>query len=266
MSSIEYSSGNSFVHTLDPRVKLIALMLLTIVIFIVKNLLVISIMFVSFLSIWLFAELPFKHIRGYFKLLAGLMIFITLMQVLFYPGTNYILNPLIPEWVPLIGGMGSLKFEGLVFGIMLSLRIFTLMLLMPVITMTTPVHILALALVRMGLSYKVAYMITTTANLIPSFSESAAVIMDAQKMRGAKVFEEGKMRDKLKAYPALVVPLIVSAMRKAKLMSVAMDARAFGVAKTKTYVETIAMTVKDYIALVAVILYSAIVLTLNYML
>lgn len=264
MSMIEYSRNESFLHRLDPRTKLLLLLLLTLVIFIVNQPFVVAALMLSFIALWAAARMPFTKLRSYIKYLLWLIVFITLMQMIFGPGTNYILKPLIPESVPLLGGRGSLKWDGLLLGLIIGLRLIALIVLMPMLTMTTEVNVLALGLTRLGLNYKGAYITTTALNLIPTFEEEAQVIMDAQKLRGMRAFEGGKFFDKLKAYPALAVPLVIGAMRRAQMMGIAMDARAFGAYPTKTYLENIKMSSRDYIAFAAGIAYSALALTLNF--
>jgi energy-coupling factor transport system permease protein len=88
--------------------------------------------------------------------------------------------------------------------------------------------------------------------------------MDAQKLRGARVFEKRSFLGKLKAYPGLAVPLVLGAMRKAKSSSVAMDSRAFGVYKTRTWLEKPKMKVYDLIFIALSLAFAAGILYLNY--
>jgi energy-coupling factor transport system permease protein len=266
MAVIEYLKKKSFLHRLDPRTKIALLLLLTVVVFIVNQPFVIAGLMVSFFALWAAAKMPFVRLKSYIKFLFGLIIFITAAQIIFGPGTNYIIKPLIPESVPLIGGRGSLKWDGFLRGLIIGLRLIALIVLMPMLTMTTEINTLALGLTKLGLNYKGAYIITTAINLIPTFEDEAQVIMDAQKMRGMRAFEEGRLFDKLKAYPALAVPLVIGAMRRAQMMGIAMDARAFGAYRTKTYLENIKMSSGDYIAIAVCTVYSALALTLNFIL
>ncbi|MGI9861981.1 energy-coupling factor transporter transmembrane component T [Moorella naiadis] len=266
MSLIEYFPGDTFFHRLDPRVKILSLILTTIAIFIVQNFLVIGIIFLTILALWLNAHLPLKTLTGYFKLLLSLFALLTLLQGLFLGGPTTLLEPVIPRAVPLIGGLGRLSLEGIIFGLLLNLRLIALVALLPLVTMTTPIHLFALGLVRMGLSYKVAYTATTAINLIPTLEKETGVIMDAQKMRGFTVFEKGSFMQKMKAYPTLVVPLIIGAMRKAQIMGVAMDVRAFGTHPKRTYIEDIVMNKRDWAILVIVIVYNIAVLVANFVL
>jgi energy-coupling factor transport system permease protein len=266
MAVMDKLQTKSFLYRLDPRTKIITVLLLTLVIFIVNQAFVTAGLMLSFLGLWAAAKMPFKKIRSYIKFLFWLIVFVTVMQVLFGPGDRYILKPLIPESVPLIGGSGSLKWDGLVLGLIIGLRLIALIVLMPMLTMTTEVNILALGLTKMGMNYKGAYITTTAINLIPTFEDEAQIIMDAQKMRGMRAFEEGKLFDKLKAYPALAVPLVIGAMRRAQMMGVAMDARGFGAYSTKTYLEDIKMSSLDYAAFAICFVFSALALALNFIL
>jgi energy-coupling factor transport system permease protein len=69
----------------------------------------------------------------------------------------------------------------------------------------------------------------------------------------------------MKAYPGLVIPLVLGAMRKAQAASAAMDSRAFGVYKTRTWLDKPAMKVHDYLCLVICLVFLVIVLLFNYL-
>ncbi|HHY37328.1 MAG TPA: energy-coupling factor transporter transmembrane protein EcfT [Clostridia bacterium] len=266
MSVVQYVEGNSLLHRLDPRAKIIMLTILTIIIFIVENFLMIGAILLTILLLWWSARLPMKTLASYFKFLTGLFVFIIVIQGLFYSGEVILVQPLIPRWVPLIGGLGKISLDGALFGILISARIICLICLLPLVTMTTPIHFFALGLTKMGLSYQIAYTMTTALNTIPVLQNEASVVMDAQKLRAFRVFEEGSFVQKLKAYPALAVPLVIGAMRRAQLMGVAMDSRAFGALKRRTYVEDIIMKPQDYAVLAVFAVYCAAVLVGNFML
>lgn len=266
MSVVQYYEGDSFLHRLDPRTKLIMLTILTVIVFIVQNFWMIGAILGTVLLLWWNARLPAKTLTSYFKFLSGLFVFIIILQGLFYAGDIVIIKPIIPYGVPLIGGLGKLTLDGIVFGILISARVVCLVCLLPLVTMTTPIHLFALGLSKMGMSYQTAYTMTTALNTIPILENEANVVMDAQKLRAFRVFEEGNLMQKLKAYPPLAVPLVIGAMRRAQMMGVAMDSRAFGALKHRTYLEDISMRPIDYVALVTFVLYSVALLVGNYML
>ena len=255
MAAIDYLEGKSFMHRLDPRVKIISLLIFGVFIFTTKNFIVISGLFGLVLVLWINAKIPISRITGMLKLLIPLMAMVAIMQAIFQPGEIIIIKPLIPKAVPLIGGLGHITWEGVRYGLILAYRLVTLILVMPLFTLTTDINSMSLGFVKLGLPYQVAYMATTALNMIPSLTEQVKTIMDAQKLRGSTVFEEGSLKDKLLAYPALVVPMVIGAMKKAMLIGVAMDARAFACDKKRTFVEVLHFRTKDGIAMAVFLLY-----------
>ncbi|MCL2044061.1 MAG: energy-coupling factor transporter transmembrane protein EcfT [Treponema sp.] len=268
MTANQKKSG-SFLYGLDPRTKLLLVFVFTFLVFIVDSLPVAAAQMLFFTVLCLSAGIPLKIIFPHRRFLIFLLIFIIVLQVLFgreSPESRYLIYPLIPDWVPLLGGKGSLKLNGLFTGLMISCRIAALTVLLPVLTMTTEARHLACGLTRLGFPYRTAHIITSTLNLIPSFEEEIRCIMDARKLRGVKTFEEGRFIAKLKEYPLLVLPLMIKAMRKAQLVSLSMDARAFGAYKTRTWLPEIRMSVRDYSVLSAGIIYAVMAVALNFFL
>ncbi len=247
---IKYFYADTLIHNLDPRVKIIILALISISIFLITNPVILGIIFVALIIFWQVAHLPLKNMATYFKFLMGLFIFLIIVQALLYGGDTILIAPVVPEFVPLIGGIGRITLEGILFGVFVSARVLILVSLLPLVGMTTPVDKLALAISKMGVNYRMSYVITTAINLIPLFQVELAQIMDAQKLRAFQVFEEGRLMEKMKAYPALVVPMVIGAMRRAQLMGVAMDSRAFGAQQYRTYIEDIEMVTRDWVVLI----------------
>lgn len=253
MAVVQYYAGDSFIHRLDPRAKLISLLLLTILIFACTDIRIIFVILVGVLLGWRLAALPTSILGSYSKILAPLLVILIAMQAVFYPGQTKLVDPLIPEFIPLLGGLGHITREGIWFGFVLSVRLLALIVLMPLITFTTPVERLALGLIKMGLPYTIAYTATTALNMIPIMQSELGYVMDAQRLRAFRVFEEGSFTEKVKAYPALVVPLVVGSMRSAQSMGVAMDSRAFGAKKTRTFLVDISFQWYDWVFLACVI-------------
>jgi energy-coupling factor transporter transmembrane protein EcfT len=252
------------INKLDPRINLLVFFMFTVLVFFVNRLPVIIFVMFFFAIIRLAAKVPFRE-KKYIKNLTLLALFIILIQILFGPGENYIVRPLFPQSFPFLGGMGSLKWDGLILGLVIVCRISALMILFPVFAEFTPSHRLAMGFHSLGFNYRAAFIITTTFNLIPFFIEESRVIMDAQKMRGMRFFEQGSFFARLKAYPGLALPLVLGAMRKAQASSVAMDSRAFGVYKTRTWLDKPQMKIYDYLLLAFCIIFFAGILFLNYL-
>jgi len=259
-----YIPRDSIIHKLDPRIKLVIIVCITLLVFIITKFLPIGILFFSLLVLWKISGIPLKRILSYLRVLVFLFLLLIIMQAVFYPGEKVLLEPLIPEAVPLVGGKGNITLEGVLFGLLLCLRVLTLMCIFPVLLATTTLEKITLAMVKLGLPYRIAFTATTAINQLPVLQSEAGVIMDAQKLRGFMVFETGRFLSKIKALHVLVVPLVMGSMRRASMMGIAMDSRAFGAFKKRTFVDEINIERRDWIALAVFSLFSGVILFFSF--
>jgi energy-coupling factor transport system permease protein len=240
---IAYYPGRTFFHRLDPRAKIIFMVIVSTAIFAVQQISVALVVLAVMFALWFMAKLPFSVLWSFIKVLLPIIAFLFVVQAIFYPGSIPLVKPLIP----LGRGYGQITLDGILFAVLLALRLIAMIIMLPLVNFTTPVQIFALGMVKMGLPYKLAYTMTTALNLVPILQGETGVIVDAQRLRAMQSFEKGKLIDKLKAYPALVTPLVIGSMRRAQLMAVAMDSRAFGASKSRTYLEDIRLQTMDWI-------------------
>jgi energy-coupling factor transport system permease protein len=254
---IQYVPGDTLFHRLDPRAKIVFMLLMAGLVLVVQRVWLAAVIWLTLLLLWRVARLPLRTLTDMGKALAGLALFLLVVQALFYPGETSLVYPIIPTPVPVIGGIGRITLEGVLFAVLVILRLLAVVLILPLVSLTTPIHLLTLGLVRLGLPYRVAYAMTTAINLIPVLQSEANVIADAQRLRAMQVFEKGRFWEKLRSYPALVTPLVIGAMRRAQLIAVAMDSRAFGAGKDRTYIQEIRMRAVDWLFLCATTLYVA---------
>jgi energy-coupling factor transport system permease protein len=220
-------------HTLDPRTKLLLTALFTVLVFIIDSLIVAAVQMVVYTGLCLAARIPLQKIFPHYKLLSGLIVLVIVLQIVFG--------------------------QGFFFALMISCRVIALTALMPALTMTTDTQALALGITRMGFNYRAAFIMTSTLNLIPAFEDDARQIIDARRLRG---MESVKLRD----YPAIVLPLMIKAMRQAQIMGLAMDTRAFGVYPTRTWLRKIHFSTADYGAFAAGLAWTVILITANFFL
>jgi len=257
-----------FLKKLDARTKLLCVLLITVLIFLVDKIPSVLCLLFSLIIFRLTVQVPFRGIK-FFINLTLLAAFIILLQTIFFPGTNYILKPIIPQSFFIFGGAGSLKWEGFFMGLVIACRLFALMILFPVFTETTSPHMIACGLCAMKLNYRTAFIITSAFNLIPLFKQEAMLIIDAQKLRGLNSFEKVRGAGKplfsgLKAYLSLLLPLILGAMRRAQNSAAAMDSRAFGIFKTKTWLDKNTLKAGDFWFFTACTAFIACILFVNY--
>ena len=253
----------SYLFTIDARIKLICVLMLTVLVFFVDNLTAAVCLVIFFIIIRITSGVFFRA-GDFFKILTLLAVIIILIQTLFGPGTCYIIKPLIPHSFPVFGGMGSLKWEGFILGLVITCRVCALLLILPVFTETTSPRLIASGLCSLKLNYRISFIITTAFNLVSIFKEEALMIMDAQKLRGMRAFEKRRFFSGIKAYTGLLVPLMLAAMRKAQLSSAAMDSRAFGIYKTRTWLDKSRLKTTDFCTLFASVVLFILILIINY--
>ena len=247
MSLVHYYPGDSFFHKLDPRVKMLWLACMFVLSFIFNHPLHLGVLFISVLFLWIYMKIPFSELKLFFKALTIVAIVTFFFQLLFYPGEHAIVSFSIPRWIPYFGGVTAITIEGLVNGIAMVLRLFIIVLTMPVITMSTSLEHLIISLIRMGMPYEIAFAATTALNLVPVLQSDALKIIDAQKARAFTALERGSFIDKIKAYVPLIVPLMVGSLKKGQQLEVAMESRAFGAYESRTYLTEIIMRSIDYV-------------------
>jgi len=252
----------SFFYVLDARIKLLFILLLTVLVFMIDKLFLAVILLVLSAVFRFFVKIP---LRG-FKLIKNLTLLAAIiisMQMIFAHGETYILKPLFPSFFPFVGGLGSLTMEGFFLGVLLTIRLAALVIILPIFTETTPAYKITAALCAMGIRYRAAFVITTAFSLIPVFRDEALVIMDAQKLRG-NVFEKGSFFSKIRAYTSLLMPLMLNAMRKAQISSAMMEARAFGIYKTRTWIDKPVMKKRDFVFIFIFIIIFTFFIYMNY--
>ncbi|WP_461245826.1 energy-coupling factor transporter transmembrane component T family protein [Treponema sp. R6D11] len=242
----------SVFYFLDARTKLFIVFLFTFLVFFVDTFSSVVSLMLLFFIIRITAGIPFKGLK-YFKNLTLLALFIILIQTLFGKGENYIIIPLFPTSFPFLGGKGSLNWDGFLFGVIIICRLFTLMMILPVLTQATPLHKITRGLCNFGVNYRAAFIITSALNLIPVFNSEAQVIMDAQRLRGIRKFG-------IKSYINLLIPLLLNAMQKAQISAVAMDSRAFGVYKTITWLEQPKMKKRDFFFILGSLIFFTVII------
>ena len=263
--SLQAEEGPLFIQRLDPRTKLILAMAFTVLVFLVDSLVVAATQMLFFVGLALLARVPFGKMFPHGRFLAVLVVVVVILQMLFRHGTGdrYLLNPIVPEWVPFVGGMGALGLEGFLFGLMIACRIVALAVLMPLLIMTTEARLLAFGITRLGANYRIAHVITSTLNLVRSFEDEVRLIMDARRLRGAAPVG---FVARLAEYKAIALPLMIKVMRRSVAIGLVMDSRAFGVHKTRTWLLSARMSASDYSAFAIGAVYSVAVLAANHIL
>ncbi len=241
----QYFPGKSFVHKLDPRMKIILLTFFIVFIFAARNFVSLGIMAAAVFAVICISGVSPKM---YFKSIKAI-IFIVLFTAclnLFY-GTG---DPLW-QWRFL-----KITQSGINTAIFIAVRIIALVLISAVLTYTTSPTDLTDGIERLlkPLSvfhiqvHEIAMMMTIALRFIPTLLEETDKIMSAQKARGAD-FESGNFITRLKALIPILVPLFVSAFRRAFDLAMAMESRCYHGGEGRTRMRVLKYSKKDYLAL-----------------
>ncbi|HHY31665.1 MAG TPA: energy-coupling factor transporter transmembrane protein EcfT [Firmicutes bacterium] len=240
----QYIPGDSLVHKLDPRVKIFITLVVITVLFLVSTMAGYGLVLLFILGAVLLAHLPMRFVmRGVRPLLFilvltfGLHLFMNEGRVLFRVG-------------PLVA-----TYEGAFKGFAMSMRLVLLVLATSILTLSTsPIEltdgiesILSPARVLGVPAHELAMMMTIALRFIPTLLEETDKIMKAQMARGAD-FETGNVVQKAKSLVPLLVPLFVSAFRRADELAMAMEARCYRGGQGRTRMKQLRVGAKDILA------------------
>jgi energy-coupling factor transport system permease protein len=248
---METPVGAGFLHRLDPRSKIAAVLVVSVSSFMVVRLEGVAILLAFIGGLWALGGLPLEPAYGCLRLVRNIGAFLVVTQSIWYPGSRVLWSPIIPRWLPVVGGSGSVTAEGLYWGVVSTGRLLVLLLAFPLLTATTPAGLLVIALVKMGVPYRTSYLATAALNLVPSIRDEAESIMQVQMLRGAEPVRGRGLAGLVRGYAAIALPLVAGCMRKAALVGIAMDARAFGSKAKRTFVRRIEMKRSDWMFMAA---------------
>ena len=242
----QYYPTKSLVHALDPRNKIILLILYIVAVFLVPNLSGFLLIVLYLAMACSLSKVPFRLLLKGLKPLRLILIFTFVLNLFFTGGETALLDL----------GFAKITSEGLMNATRYSLRLIFLVLGSSLLTLTTAPVTLTDGLERLLSPLKVvhfpahemAMMMTIALRFIPTLLEEADKIMKAQSARGAD-FESGRLFQRAKAMVPLLVPLFVSAFRRAGDLAMAMEARCYHGGEGRTRLHVLKMTRNDWIAL-----------------
>lgn len=248
----QYYPVKSFVHNIDARVKIFVTLLYMISVFFIVSYTTFFCMFALLMLIIAISRVPyrivFKSIRG----LMFLLIFTAIINIFFTSSGNVLLPIKI----------GQLQFaitdQGINFAIKMALRFTLLVLGSSILTFTTtPTELTdALEYILKPLTYikipvhDLAIIMSIALRFIPGLMEETDKIMMAQKARGANL-DSGNFFKKIKAMLPVLIPLFVSAFRRADELADALDARCYNASNKRTKMKVFKLKMTDVISFVA---------------
>lgn len=258
----QYYPGNSFLHKMDARVKMVLSLVYLICIFFIQSFFGFGVIFFLLAIIVAVSKVPVRSVLKSIKPILILLIFTTLLNLFF----NLEGETLVQWWI------FRITTGGLIFSAKMILRLVLLVMGMSMLTLTTtPVDLTAaiesllkpLNVVHFPV-HELAFIMSIALRLIPSIMEETDRIIRAQKARGAD-FESGNIFKRAKAFIPILIPMFIGAFKRAEELAVAMDARCYKGAKGRTKMKILKCGWRDAVGAVVLVLFFAAVITLNYL-
>ena len=239
----QFFPGDTIAHRLDPRTKLLMVTLYIVALFQAKGWLSYGILTVVTFGCMRISHISLKNIFKGLKPMIFIISLTALLNIFYTDGT-----PIIPGWI--------ITWEGIARAIQMVLRIvllitgtFLLTYTTSPIALTDGLEILLGPLKKLRLPiHEMTIMMSMALRFIPTLIEETDKIMSAQKARGAD-FETGSLIDRAKALLPVLVPLFVSAFRRADELAVAMESRCYHGGEGRTRMKQLVMAGRDYMAL-----------------
>ncbi len=241
----QYYPASSFVHKCDARTKILFLIVYIVAVFLSKSFYALGACAASFVLIASVSGVPFKSLLKSVKAVLFLLIFMAILNLFFYDGKT-----VVWQWQFI-----TLTKEAIFYTIFLAARLFLLVLGSSLLTLTTTPVSLAdgiesllapLKLIRFPV-HELALVMSIALRFIPILTDETGRIMNAQKARGAD-FESGGLVKRVKAVLPVLIPLLISAFRRADELGDAMDARCYSGSKVRTKYKKLTFTWRDLIA------------------
>lgn len=244
----QYYNAKSFVHKTDPRIKILLLIAYIVAVFLAGNFLSLAAVLVFLIIAVMFSSVPIGSVLRSIKAIFFLILFTAVVNVLFHVRSE---TDTVYFWV--------ITKEGLLSAAFLASRLILLVTGSSLLTLTTtPVSLTdglesllkPLALIKFPV-HELALIMSIALRMIPTLANETDRIICAQKARGAD-FESGNIISRLKALVPVLIPLIISALRRADELGDAMDARCYWGSKDRTKYKKLKLSFRDPVAVIFV--------------
>lgn len=260
----QYIETKSPIHKADPRAKMLLLIFIVVMIFLAQNMygLLLSLVFVAIVI--LVTKIPLKTYLKNLKAVLPIILLTSIINMLYGDADSGVL---LQVWKL------TITYGGLYRAVFMALRIVLLIIISSSLTYTTTPndltdgieHILS-PLKFIGLKsavHTLALMMTIALRFIPTLVEEAEKIMNAQKARGADL-ESGSIIERIKALIPILIPLLISSVRRAYELAEAMECRCYNGGEGRVRMKRLRFAHRDGVAAVCALIFAVGVITLNF--
>ena len=254
----QHFPGNSLVHRFDPRLKLVLTVAYIVLLFAASNPLGLTLSILFLGVMYKVAKIPVKMIGKSLKPILPIVLFTAALNLFFVSGEG---DTLVHFWFL------SIYAEGVRYAVLMAVRVMALIAGTSLLTYTTSPIVLTDAIEQLLKPlgklhfpvHELAMMMSIALRFIPTLIEETDKIMNAQKARGAQL-DTGKMTDRVKALVPVLIPLFISAFRRADELAMAMECRCYRGGTGRTRLKVLRCEKQDYIDLAVCIACFAVIL------
>ena len=254
----QHFPGNSLVHRFDPRLKLVLTVAYIVLLFAASNPLGLTLSILFLGVMYKVAKIPVKMIGKSLKPILPIVLFTAVLNLFFVSGEG---DPLVHFWFL------TIYAEGVRYAVLMAVRVMALIAGTSLLTYTTSPIVLTDAIEQLLKPlgklhfpvHELAMMMSIALRFIPTLIEETDKIMNAQKARGAQL-DTGKMTDRVKALVPVLIPLFISAFRRADELALAMECRCYRGGTGRTRLKVLRCEKQDYIDLAVCIACFAVIL------
>ena len=256
----QHFPGDSLVHKFDPRMKLVLTIVYIILLFAASNPLGLTLSILFLAAMYTVAKIPLKMIGKSLKPILPIVIFTAVLNLFFVSGEG---EPLVHIWFL------TIYAEGVRYAVLMAVRVMALIAGTSLLTYTTSPIVLTDAIEQLLKPlgrlhfpvHELAMMMSIALRFIPTLIEETDKIMNAQKARGA-MLDNGSMMERVKALVPVLIPLFISAFRRADELAMAMECRCYHGDEGRTRMKQLTWCTRDTLAMVwsALVLAGVIVL------
>ena len=258
----QHFPGNSALHTMDPRLKLLLTIAYIIMLFVGSNFVGLAISVLFLVLLYAVAKIPFRMIAKSIKPILPIILFTAVLNIFFMGGKG---DPLV-HW-----GFIRIYAEGLRYAAMIAVRIVCLIAGTSLLTYTTSPIVLTDAIERLLKPmaklhlpvHELAMMMTIALRFIPTLIEETDKIMSAQKARGADM-ESGSLLQRVRALIPILIPLFVSSFRRAYELAMAMECRCYRGGEGRTRMKQLHLQRRDVLSLAVFLGMLGLIIALNF--
>ena len=259
----QHFPGTSLVHRFDPRMKLVLTIVYIVLLFAASNPLGLTLSILFLALMYKVAQIPFKMILKSLKPILPIVVFTAVLNLFFVSGEG---DPLVKL------GFLTIYAEGVRYAVLMAVRVMALIAGTSLLTYTTSPIVLTDAIEALLKPFaklhppvhELAMMMTIALRFIPLLIDETEKIMNAQKARGA-MLDNGKFMDRIKALVPVLIPLFISAFRRADELAMAMECRCYHGGEGRTRLKVLKFGALDVKCAVVLTLCLAVILSTRWL-